>query len=46
MKIQLDTKLKTITIEEKVNLDEFFKFIKTILPESWKQYTLQTYRLS
>lgn len=43
MKIQLDTNLKTIKVEENVNLKEFIDFIKIILPDGmWKDYILET----
>jgi hypothetical protein len=42
MKIQLDTKEKVIRIEEKVNLKDFMDVIKKILPDIWKEYTLET----
>lgn len=43
MKIQLDTKSKSIKIEEKVNINEFFKIIKQMLPnDSWKEYSFET----
>lgn len=41
MKLQLDTKNKTITIEESIKLDEFFQMIKKLLPDEWKQYRLE-----
>ena len=43
MKIQLDTKNKTIKVEESVNLGEFIDFIKKILPDKvWREYKLET----
>ena len=40
MKIQIDTTLKTISIEEVVNLQEMFDEIKKTLPgDLWKEYT-------
>ena len=42
MKIQLDTKEKTIRIEEKVNAEELFKTLKKLLPnDEWKGFTLE-----
>ncbi|MFA5715414.1 MAG: hypothetical protein WC998_06725 [Candidatus Paceibacterota bacterium] len=43
MKIQLDTTAKVIRVEETINLGEFFKAIKDILPsDQWKEYKLET----
>lgn len=43
MKIQLDTKNKTIKVEESVNLGEFIDFIKKILPDKvWREYKIET----
>ena len=43
MKIQLDTVNKTIKIEEQVNIDEFIKVIKKLLPDNlWKEFSLET----
>lgn len=42
MKIQLDTVKKTIILENDVNLDEFFKRIRIMLPNDlWKKFTLR-----
>ena len=41
MKIQLDYTNKTVTIESNVNLFEFTKRIKKVLPD-WKDWNLQT----
>lgn len=40
MKIQLDTKEKTITIEEQINIKEFITTIKKLLP-NWDEYSLK-----
>lgn len=41
MEIQLDTRNKTITIEEGVNLHDFFEQINALLPDGrWREYTL------
>lgn len=40
MKIQLDTKAKTIQVEGSINLHEFVKEIQKILPD-WKEYRLE-----
>jgi len=42
MKIQLDTLNKTITIEEDVNLHDFYEQINAILPDGkWREFTLK-----
>jgi hypothetical protein len=42
MKLQLDTENKTITIEEDVNLHEFYEQINSILPGGlWREFTLK-----
>lgn len=42
MKIQLDTVNKTITIEEDVNLHDFYEQINAILPDGkWREFTLK-----
>lgn len=44
MKIRIDTELKEIEIENKVNLDEFFNKINILLPNGlWKEYSLKTF---
>jgi len=40
MKIQIDTKEKTIKIEESVNLGEMCKVLDKLLPKEWKTYSL------
>ena len=43
MKIELDTKEKTIKVAEDVNLEEFVSLAKQLLPDGlWKEYTLKT----
>ncbi len=43
MKLQLDTKNKTIKVEENVNIEEFYKVIKKMFPNDlWKKFTLET----
>lgn len=43
MKLSLDTIQKTITIEESVNLNEFYEMIKKLLPDDlWKDFKLET----
>lgn len=42
MKLQIDTVKKTIVLEESVNLDEFFREIRSLLePEELIEYTMQ-----
>lgn len=43
MKLQLDTKNKTIKVEENVNVEEFYNVISKMFPNDlWKQFTLET----
>ena len=42
MKIQIDTKEKTIKVEETVNLGELCKVLDKLLPKEWKSYSLQS----
>ena len=43
MKIQIDTKSKTIKIEEEVNLEEFFGMLTSFFPnDKWKEFSLKT----
>ena len=42
MKIQIDTKEKTIKVEETVNLGELCKVLDKLLPKEWKGYSLQS----
>ena len=47
MKIQLDTKNKTITIEEDVNLHDFYESLNSILPDGkWREFTLKVTRIT
>lgn len=42
MKIQLDTIEKTLTIEEDVNLHDFYEQINALLPNGlWREFTLK-----
>ena len=42
MKIQLDTTAKVIRVEEAINLGEFFKALRNLLPNNlWKEYALE-----
>lgn len=46
MKLQLDTENKTITIEEDVNLHEFYEQINNILPGGlWREFTLKVEKI-
>lgn len=46
MKIQLDTINKTITIEEDVNLHDFYEQINAILPDGrWREFTLKVSKI-
>lgn len=46
MKIQLDTINKTITIEEDVNLHEFYEQINSLLPGGlWRDFTLKVEKI-
>ena len=46
MKIQLDTIDKTITIEEDVNLHDFYEQINSILPGGlWREFTLKVTKI-
>lgn len=43
MKVQIDTKLKTIKVEESVNLGELAEFLGKIFPKGeWKEFKLET----
>lgn len=41
MRLQIDTTNKTIRIEEQVKLTELFSFVKKLLPDTWKEYSLE-----
>lgn len=46
MKIQLDTINKTITIEEDVNLHDFYEELNSLLPGGlWREFTLKVSRI-
>lgn len=46
MKIQLDTIRKTITIEEDVNLHDFYEQINGLLPGGlWREFTLKVTKI-
>jgi len=40
MKIQIDTKAKTIKVDENVRIAEFIKIVKKMFPESWGEYSI------
>ena len=40
MKLQIDTKAKTIKTDENVRFDELIKVLDKLLPKEWKSYTL------
>jgi len=43
MKIQLDTKRKTIKLDEPIRLGEMVKLLKSLFPDKeWESYTLET----
>jgi len=43
MKLQLDTKEKTIKVEGKVNLNELFEALEKLLPQGvWKEFVLES----
>lgn len=47
MKIQLDTTNKTITIEEDVNLHDFYESLNSILPDGkWREFTLKVSKIT
>ena len=43
MKIQIDTKNKRIKLEDDVKLKELIDFLDKILPDEWKNFTLETH---
>ena len=42
MKLQIDTFKKLITIEEQTNLSELFEAIQRLLPDTWKEWNIQS----
>lgn len=42
MKLQIDTTAKTIKIEQTVKITELVNIVKKLLPDSWKEYSLET----
>src|SRR3990167_9476221 len=43
MKIQLDTTNKTVKIEENIKVSKLIATLKKLLPEDWKDFTLETH---
>lgn len=42
MKLQIDTKAKTIKVDENVKFDALIKVLNKLLPKEWKDYTLES----
>jgi hypothetical protein len=42
MKLQLDTTNKTVKIENDIKVSQLIKTLKSLLPNDWKDFTLQT----
>jgi hypothetical protein len=42
MKLQLDTTNKTVKIENDIKVSQLIKTLKSMLPNDWKDFTLQT----
>jgi len=42
MKVQIDTELKIIKVEDSVNFKELLEFLMKILPDGWHEYKLLT----
>lgn len=42
MKLQIDTSAKTIKLEQSAKIPELLSVIKKLLPNEWKEYTLET----
>jgi len=42
MKLQLDTTNKTVKIENDIKVSQLIKTLKSLLPDDWKDFTLQT----
>jgi hypothetical protein len=41
MRIQIDTKLRTIKVDENVKFKELIKVLKNLLPKEWEEYILE-----
>jgi hypothetical protein len=42
MKLQIDTKAKTIKVDETIKFEELIKVLNKLLPKEWKSYSLET----
>jgi hypothetical protein len=42
MRLQIDTKERTIKVDENVKFNELIKVLNKLLPKEWKEYTLET----
>jgi hypothetical protein len=42
MKLQIDTKAETIKVDENVKFNDLIKVLDKLLPQEWKNYTLET----
>jgi hypothetical protein len=42
MKLQIDTDLKIIKIEESINFGKLIEILERLLPDQWKEYKLET----
>lgn len=42
MKARIDTKAKTIAIEETVSMDDLLKFVKFVAGDDWKAWKVET----
>lgn len=43
MKLQLDTTAKTVKVESDIKMSLLIKTLKSLLPDDWKDFTLQTH---
>jgi hypothetical protein len=43
MKLQLDTTAKTVKIESDIKVSLLIKTLKSLLPNDWRDFTLQTH---
>lgn len=42
MKFQIDTLAKTVKVEQKFNLKELLKIMKSMFPDDWEDYNIDT----
>jgi hypothetical protein len=42
MRLQIDTVLKTIKLENNIKISELIENLKTLLPNDWMDFTLET----